>query len=82
MLRDVYGDKWTEGLKHYTSFTGKDGKEVPGKTDINNLSEKQIPVTYGAIKPIYEKWVRDNGREGNPTEVNGSGTSENQKLPV
>ena len=59
MLREVYGNKWTEGLEMATAFVGKDGKDVPGKTDIRKISEKQLPVTYGAVKKNYEKWVAD-----------------------
>ena len=58
MLKEVYGDDlWTKGLEIVTSFTGRDGNVVPGKTDINKISEKQMSVTYGNVKKNYEAWV-------------------------
>jgi len=46
-------------LMKYTSFVGKDGKEVKGKSSITGLSEKAIPVTYGKIKETYGEWKKD-----------------------
>lgn len=47
-------------LIHFTSFKGKDGKDVKGKATINELTEKQIPPTYGKVKEAYEIWHKDN----------------------
>lgn len=44
-----------------TSFTGRDGKEVPGKSDLSKLSEKQIPVTYGKVEKAYKEWKAKQG---------------------
>jgi hypothetical protein len=41
-------------LMLYTSFVGKDGKEVRGKSSLDAISEKAIPVTYSKIKEAYE----------------------------
>ena len=46
-------------LMLYTSFTATDGKQVQGKSNISDLSEKAIPVTYGKIKEAYESWKTD-----------------------
>jgi len=46
-------------LTKYTSFVGKDGKEVKGKSSLAGLSEKAIPVTYGKVKEAYEEWKKD-----------------------
>lgn len=43
-------------LTEFTAFIGKDGKEIAGKTKLEDLSEKAIPVTYGKIKKAYEDW--------------------------
>jgi len=50
-------------LSKHTAFIGKDGKEIPGKTNISDLSEKQLPVTYGKVKTAYETWK---GAENEP----------------
>ena len=50
-----------KGLAKYTSFTGKDGNEVPGKTDMSKLSEKALPPTYERIKKAYDEWTDKNG---------------------
>ena len=46
-----------------TTFTGKDGKEVPGKNDLNKISEKQMAVTYGKVKDAYEKWQKEKAKK-------------------
>jgi hypothetical protein len=46
-----------------TAFTGKDGKEVPGKNDLNKISEKQMAVTYGKVKDAYEKWQKEKAKK-------------------
>lgn len=45
------------GLAKYTKFTAKDGKEVPGRTDMSKLTEKQISPTYERIKKAYDEWA-------------------------
>ncbi len=45
-------------LEGLTSFTDKQGNEVPGKRRVETLSEKQVPVTYGKIKKAYEEFQR------------------------
>lgn len=47
-----------EKLKEFTSFIGRDGKEVPGKTKLKELTEKMIPVTYGKVKKAYDEWKK------------------------
>ena len=62
MLMEMAGNDKVEAAKlllRYTSFVGKDGKEVKGKSSITGLSEKAIPVTYGKIKEAYEQWEKD-----------------------
>jgi hypothetical protein len=44
-------------LFNLTSFTTKDGKDVPGKRSVTELSEKMVPVTYGKAKKAYEAWI-------------------------
>lgn len=50
-------------LEVITRFTGKDGKEVPGKKSVDAMSEAQVKVAYGKVKKEYEKWKK--GAEGN-----------------
>ena len=52
-------DKASKLLMEYTSFVGKEGKEVKGKSSITALSEKAIPTVYGKIKEAYEQWGKD-----------------------
>ena len=69
MLKEVYGEKmWREGLKKATEFTGKDGNVVQGKTDINKVSEKQMPITHKGVKAKYDKWVKDGSKPLHPVE--------------
>lgn len=62
-MADNDKDKASKLLVKYTSFVGKDGKEVKGKSSITGLSEKAIPVTYGKIKEAYEEWKRGEKKE-------------------
>lgn len=71
MLEEMSGGDpklFAAGLQKYTSFTGKDGQEVKGKTKIEDLSEKAVPVTYGKIKKAYDEWKAKGGAG------NGSGS--------
>jgi hypothetical protein len=43
-------------LLSLTTFVGRDGKEVAGKRRVDDLSERQVPVTYGKVKKAYEHW--------------------------
>jgi len=78
MLLEMAGNSKVEMAKmlmKFTSFIAKDGKEVQGKSNISDLSEKAIPVTYGKIVEVYTKWKesnppKDTSKEG---EVNASG---------
>ncbi len=59
MLLEMAGNDKEEAKKlllEFTSFTGKDGKEVKGKSSLHDLSEKAIPVTYGKVSDEYNKW--------------------------
>lgn len=42
-------------LKSLTTFKGKDGNVVQGKTDINTITEKGIQVVYGKVKAEFLK---------------------------
>jgi hypothetical protein len=67
ILEMVKGDKEAAAaeLKNYTSFIGRDGKEVPGKSKLEDLSEKMIPVTYGKVKKAYEEWKKEKEENAN-----------------
>ena len=83
MLKEMCGEaKWKAGLKKLTAFTGRDGNEVAGKDDINRLSEKMIPVTYGKVKKEYDKWVKDHGRKADNGPSESSDAGENQAVPA
>lgn len=52
-------------LLKFTSFVGKDGKEVKGKSSLADISEKAMPVTYGKVKEAYIEWQKEiDGKEG------------------
>jgi hypothetical protein len=53
-------------LNEFTSFTAKDGKVVRGKSKLEDISEKSIPVVYGKVKKAYEEF--DKERKSNGTE--------------
>lgn len=70
ILEMAKGDKEaaSQELEAYTSFVGRDGKTVPGKKKLEDLSEKMIPVTYGKVKKAYDEWKKgatDGGDTGN-----------------
>jgi len=46
-------NKAVELLEKYTSFTGRDGKEVPGISDINKLKDKRLNTTYDRVQKDY-----------------------------
>ena len=68
MLLDMsLGDKEEASnlLLKFTSFVGKDGKEVKGKSSLADISEKAMPVTYGKVKEAYIEWQKEiDGKEG------------------
>ena len=51
-------------LRRFTSFIGRDGKQVAGKTSLEDLSEKAIPVTFGKVKKAYDEWKSGAGEVG------------------
>jgi len=59
-------EKAKEKLLEITTFTGKDGKVVEGKRELDKLSERQAEVTYGKVKKAYEEW-----QKGMNENVNG-----------
>jgi len=44
-------------LKTFTTFVGKDGKTIPGKSSLADVSEKAMGVTYDKVKTAYDGWV-------------------------
>jgi hypothetical protein len=57
---DITGTESELMLKTYSGFTGKNSageeKFIEGKTDVNQLSDAAVKVTYGKIKKAYETW--------------------------
>lgn len=53
-----------EKLKNMTTFTGKDGKEVSGRTDLKMLSEKQIHNLYPKVKGEWETFCNSPEAKG------------------
>ena len=75
MLRAGYGEQWIVGLKKHTAFEKKDGSRFEGHSDINKISEKQMPHTFKSVKSGYEKWLakqKDNNQAGQPVTEGGS----------
>jgi hypothetical protein len=80
MLKEMYKDDWaTTGLKFFTTFTGKDGKQIDGKTDISKLSEKAIPVTYKKVKENYDGEFRKFKGAGGAQNESGGNNGETPK---
>ena len=80
MLKEEHGDGWMDALEHYTSFQGRDGNMVPGKRDINKITEKAMPVTYGKVKKLYEEWRAGGGQPINPTNTANGNQGENSDV--
>lgn len=66
LLEMAGGDKKlaAQKLAEFTSFIGRDGKQVAGKTSLEDLSEKAIPVTFGKVKKAYDEWKSGAGEVG------------------
>ena len=45
-------------LENYTTFKGKDGKQIKGKNNVKYLSEKQAPVIHSQVKKDYNEFVK------------------------
>ena len=48
-------------LEELSSFTGKDGKPVPGKRSTADLSPARLQVTYGKVKEYHAAWEKQHG---------------------
>ena len=46
-------------LEAATRFTGRDGKEVAGKRDLSQVSERAIGPTYRKVKETYDAWRKE-----------------------
>lgn len=59
--------KFGAALFKITSFDSSDGKHVPGKTKLEDLSEKALKTNYEKTKKTYEEWKKEhpNGTTGN-----------------
>ncbi len=60
-MADNDPQKFSAALLKITSFPGKDGQTVLGKTKVEELSEKAVPVTYGKVQKLYAEWKTKNG---------------------
>lgn len=73
MLMEMCGNdekKFAAALQKYTSFTGNDGKEVKGKSKLEDISEKAIPPNHEKIKKAYETWKRGQNGQSSNSEPN------------
>jgi hypothetical protein len=62
MLLEMGGGEKVEAvrlLEELTTFTGRDGNPVPGKSSVNDLSDKHARVCYGKTKDRYEQWMAE-----------------------
>lgn len=57
MMKEMYGSEQgaSEALSKATSFQGENGI-VPGKTDINRVSDRQMKFIAPKVKDAYNKW--------------------------
>jgi hypothetical protein len=63
MLTEMYGEDAAAQLERLTSFTGKDGKQVPGKRNVYEIQTKPnasgetfTSLTYIKVRTEYAKW--------------------------
>lgn len=54
-----------DAIEKYTTFTGKDGREIKGKRTLDGMSEKALLVNLVKIRKAYEDWKKEHGRETN-----------------
>lgn len=80
MILEMSGGKGNaarDQLFNLTSFTTKEGKDVPGKRRLEDLSEKMVAVTCGKVKKAYEVWVAAGSKPtGGDGDVDGIGDIE------
>lgn len=63
--------KFAAALQKVTSFIGKDGNEIKGKSKLEDISEKAIGPNYNKVKKAYEQWkAGHNDGHSNDTESN------------
>ncbi len=60
LLADADGNKEMAeaALEKLTAFKGSDGKDVPGKRNLKNLSGRQIEILYGKLKKNLEEFEK------------------------
>ena len=56
-------DLFSLSLQSFTTFKGKDDKISVGKSEISELTTKQLPATYGKVKPEFLKYCEEHGIE-------------------
>ena len=68
MLAIADGDRKVaeDALEKATAFTGKNGKNVPGKRNIKNLSGKQIDILFDRNKKFIEEFEAGGGQDDLP----------------
>lgn len=66
-------------LVEYTTFVGTNGKQVPGKTKLEDLSEKAIPVTHQKVKKMYDAWKAGQHGQSSNSQTNSGGKAEENK---
>jgi hypothetical protein len=75
-------------LQKHTSFTGKDGREFKGYTDITKVSDKAFNILYHKVKDAYEQKFADktepepDGTEQYPADDDGQQGLFNQELMI
>jgi len=56
-----------DDLERITAWKNKEGKEFPGKRNVADFSDKQVPVIYGQVKKIYEEWQQNTKQPEQPS---------------
>ena len=60
MMCDMYGSNAPAELEKMTTFKGSNGM-VPGKTDINRISAKQLNFMFRNVDKAYQEWKNAGG---------------------
>ncbi len=61
MMCEMHGPDAPLELEKMTTFKGSKGDMVPGKTDINKISPKQLNYKFRSVESAYKKWKEAGG---------------------
>lgn len=61
MLTDMHGENAGAALEKLTTFKGRDGNMVPGKSTMERISQKQLGFMYPKLQKEHTEWTEKEG---------------------